>query len=231
MTTQTVVTDIEWTLRIIKDVIGIRVNCIRPPYGDIDDRVRAIIKAMGLTTYLWNYDSKDWKLNIDPNSVDVGNDARIRASTWRSASIGVISLEHDYTDATASKGKIVIEQVRAQGMIPLSVGQCLGSGGGIVTISTNGKCGLIENTKCPNNQCCSKYGYCGINSANCDAGCQVSYGRCGSVTVIPISTNNMCGPQQNTKCPAPYCCSVYNYCGDTDAHCKLGCQPLYGTCI
>ena len=32
--------------------------------------------------------------------------------------------------------------------------------------------------KCKNNECCSKYGYCGSSSAHCGSGCQPDYGKC-----------------------------------------------------
>lgn len=41
--------ELGWTKKAIKDVVGVTPNTMRPPYGDIDDRVRAICKLMGLT--------------------------------------------------------------------------------------------------------------------------------------------------------------------------------------
>jgi len=46
-------------------------------------------------------------------------------------------------------------------------------------ISTNGKCGpKYGNTKCPTDECCSKYGYCGSNKGYCGKGCQSKFGKC-----------------------------------------------------
>lgn len=33
---------------------------MRPPYGDIDDRVRTVIRGLGLVPVLWTVDSRDW---------------------------------------------------------------------------------------------------------------------------------------------------------------------------
>jgi peptidoglycan/xylan/chitin deacetylase (PgdA/CDA1 family) len=33
----------------------------QPPFGDVDDRIRAIANALGLRTIIWQYDSNDWK--------------------------------------------------------------------------------------------------------------------------------------------------------------------------
>lgn len=60
MTTRTneqVVGELGWTMQIIADVTGGHIPAFwRPPYGDVDNRVRAIAKEVfGLTTVLWNH--------------------------------------------------------------------------------------------------------------------------------------------------------------------------------
>ncbi|KAI9608186.1 hypothetical protein KEM48_003455, partial [Puccinia striiformis f. sp. tritici PST-130] len=56
--------------KVIKDVLGVTPNTMRPPYGDIDDRVRYIAMAMGLTPIIWTtapsgqtFDTQDWKIS------------------------------------------------------------------------------------------------------------------------------------------------------------------------
>lgn len=41
-------------MQAIKDVMGVTPTCWRPPYGDVDDRVRAIAQGLGLRTYMWS---------------------------------------------------------------------------------------------------------------------------------------------------------------------------------
>lgn len=41
--------------------------------------------------------------------------------------------------------------------------------------------------RCPNNLCCSQWGWCGSSSAYCGQGCQPLYGRC-SVTTTTTTT-------------------------------------------
>ncbi|CAG8592731.1 5199_t:CDS:2 [Paraglomus brasilianum] len=43
-----VVAELKWTLKAIKDTIGLTPKYMRSPFGDTDNRVRAIIKAVGL---------------------------------------------------------------------------------------------------------------------------------------------------------------------------------------
>lgn len=44
----------------IKKVIGKSPILFRAPYSKIDHRTEAIIKKMGMTSVLWNVDSRDW---------------------------------------------------------------------------------------------------------------------------------------------------------------------------
>ncbi|KAH7101349.1 hypothetical protein BKA62DRAFT_703527 [Auriculariales sp. MPI-PUGE-AT-0066] len=53
LTNDEVIAEFGWTKKIIKDVLGVTPVYFRPPYGDIDDRVRAIAKAMDLTPVMW----------------------------------------------------------------------------------------------------------------------------------------------------------------------------------
>lgn len=49
---------------------GITTKCWRPPYGDVDDRVRAIAWQMGMQTILWDQDTNDWDMVSDMNARD-----------------------------------------------------------------------------------------------------------------------------------------------------------------
>jgi len=48
---------------------------------------------------------------------------------------------------------------------------------------------------------------------------------------VPKSTvTDRCGPKYGACANAGYCCSKYDYCGKSSAHCGVGCQPAYGIC-
>jgi len=68
-TTEEVVAELGWTRKAIKAVLGVTPTTMRPPYGDIDDRVRAISLAMGMVPILWTrtpdggvFDTNDWRV-------------------------------------------------------------------------------------------------------------------------------------------------------------------------
>lgn len=53
LTNEEIIAELGWSKKIIKDILGVTPNEWRPPYGDIDNRVRAIGVAMGLTPVIW----------------------------------------------------------------------------------------------------------------------------------------------------------------------------------
>ncbi|KAG7094592.1 hypothetical protein E1B28_005417 [Marasmius oreades] len=46
-------------MQAIKLITGATPTCFRPPFGDVDDRIRAISKGLGLTNILWKFDTFD----------------------------------------------------------------------------------------------------------------------------------------------------------------------------
>ncbi|KAF8575625.1 carbohydrate esterase family 4 protein [Ramaria rubella] len=105
MTTQNntqVVAQLGWTMQIIHDSTGGRVpRYWRPPYGDSDNRVRAIAKEVfGLTQIDWNHDSADWLMDTAGTTLP-----KVEASIngWYTGpkSPGLIILEHELTNSTA----------------------------------------------------------------------------------------------------------------------------------
>ncbi|KAG9019184.1 chitin deacetylase [Tulasnella sp. 427] len=102
LTNEQIVAELGWTRQAIKDVIGVSPRTMRPPYGDIDDRVRAVCAAMGLTPIIWTgigekeFDTDDWKI---PGGTATGTTS---FAAWKdivsqadTLNTGFIVLEHD----------------------------------------------------------------------------------------------------------------------------------------
>ena len=91
-----VVAEIGWALQIIRDSAGGRVpRYWRPPYGDADNRVRAITPGVfGLTSLIWNRDTTDWSLAINGTTLEKIQDL---FKEWLAGprSPGLIILEHE----------------------------------------------------------------------------------------------------------------------------------------
>lgn len=103
LTTEQVVAELGWARKAIKDVIGVTPTLMRPPYGDIDDRVRAISLAMGMVPVIWTrtgtgatFDTNDWQV---PGGVVTGAQsfATFEAILTNATVLntGFVVLEHD----------------------------------------------------------------------------------------------------------------------------------------
>ncbi|KAF8074952.1 carbohydrate esterase family 4 protein [Lyophyllum atratum] len=69
LTNEEIVAELGWTRHAIRTVLGVTPTTMRPPYGDIDDRVRAISLAMGMVPIMWTrapdgsqFDTNDWRV-------------------------------------------------------------------------------------------------------------------------------------------------------------------------
>ncbi|EED81500.1 candidate polysaccharide deacetylase from carbohydrate esterase family CE4 [Postia placenta Mad-698-R] len=111
MTTKTneeIIAEFGWTKKIIKDALGVTPLYWRPPYGDIDDRVRAIGMAMNLIPILWTrisatqtFDTGDYDIagGLTTSTQVLNNwDSIMNNST--KIDTGFIVLEHDLFQQT-----------------------------------------------------------------------------------------------------------------------------------
>ncbi|ORY80754.1 hypothetical protein BCR35DRAFT_352510 [Leucosporidium creatinivorum] len=106
MTDLQVLGELGWTAQVIYDLSGFVPAFWRPPYGDVDNRVRAIAKEVfGLTTTIWNQDTDDWCLSESGGTSCTGEgpaddsalDAEMLAFAAMAKSPGLMVLEHELT--------------------------------------------------------------------------------------------------------------------------------------
>lgn len=57
LTNEQVFAELYYTRKIIKDLLNVTATCWRPPYGDVDNRVRLVAKELGLKTIIWSEDT------------------------------------------------------------------------------------------------------------------------------------------------------------------------------
>ncbi|KAI9353799.1 hypothetical protein BDR26DRAFT_796928, partial [Obelidium mucronatum] len=88
-----VVSELIYAAKAVLDVLGVYPKYFRPPYGDIDDRVRGLAKMAGLTAVTWSSDSKDWSF------LGQSQMGKVPATfkNWMDQGLtNGISLQHDY---------------------------------------------------------------------------------------------------------------------------------------
>ncbi|KAF8168252.1 hypothetical protein B0H34DRAFT_645742 [Crassisporium funariophilum] len=110
LSNEEIIAELGWSKKVIKDVLGVTPNMMRPPFGDIEqvDRVRAISIAMGLTPVMWTrisplatFDTDDFNIHGGSTSVQqvLQNWEHILGNAT-SMNSGFIVLEHDLFEQT-----------------------------------------------------------------------------------------------------------------------------------
>ncbi|EJD54576.1 glycoside hydrolase/deacetylase [Auricularia subglabra TFB-10046 SS5] len=102
LTTEQIIAELGWTKKIIQDAIGVTPKYMRPPFGDIDDRVRAISMAMGLTPIIWtntgadSFDTFDWMVQTGVRTAQESlTQFEVILGNATALSTGFIVLQHD----------------------------------------------------------------------------------------------------------------------------------------
>ncbi|KAF9905077.1 chitin deacetylase [Linnemannia zychae] len=131
LTNEQIVAEIKWTEKAILDATGLRVRYMRPPYGDVDNRVRYVLKKLGYAVVDWGgdtFDSNDWKIPSMSSSAVVSHLEKSIGSYVSNAANntkGFITLEHDLTQETISVAKSLIPFGKRQNLQIMSVADCL----------------------------------------------------------------------------------------------------------
>ncbi|EJD04398.1 glycoside hydrolase/deacetylase [Fomitiporia mediterranea MF3/22] len=148
LSNEEIIAEFGWTKKITKDILGVTPNTFRPPFGDIDDRVRAIALAMDLTPIIWT--------RISPSATFDTGDFSIPAGTISSSQViqnfnqimgnattintGFIVLEHDLFEQTVelATGYILPEALAHQPPFKIEpVITCLGKSLSDAYVETN----------------------------------------------------------------------------------------------
>jgi peptidoglycan/xylan/chitin deacetylase (PgdA/CDA1 family) len=117
LSNEQIIAELGWTKKVMKDVLGVTPNMMRPPFGDIDDRVRAISLAMGLIPTMWT--------RISPTATFDTNDFNIQGGLTSAAQV-LQNWENIMNNATTiSTGFIVLEHDLFQDSVDIATGYIL----------------------------------------------------------------------------------------------------------
>ncbi|KXN92396.1 Chitin deacetylase [Leucoagaricus sp. SymC.cos] len=108
LTTEQVVAELGWTRKAIRNVIGVTPTTMRPPFGDIDNRIRAISLAMGLVPIMWtrtpsggSFDTFDWRVAAGQvNGTQSFQTFQTILNNASNLDTGFIVLQHDVHEIT-----------------------------------------------------------------------------------------------------------------------------------
>lgn len=130
LTNEQIVVELGWTREILSQTVGsdVEITLMRPPYGDIDDRVRSVSNQMGLTPTLWTqgFDTNDWKLNNGPEEQPaLEEEFEVLLAAGEALDTGFITLQHDSGSPTVRYAiDVILPRARSEGWNLLSLAQC-----------------------------------------------------------------------------------------------------------
>ncbi|KAI8351799.1 hypothetical protein EDC96DRAFT_518495 [Choanephora cucurbitarum] len=115
LTNEQIVAELKWNELAIKEVTGVSPRYFRPPYGDIDNRVRDVAAALGFVPIIWNYDTNDWAAQSNPTGYKeswIDGNVTEWANKASTATVGGISLEHDLYSLTVDAALRIIPTLK-----------------------------------------------------------------------------------------------------------------------
>lgn len=124
LSNEQIITQLEWSIWAMNATGNHTPKWFRPPYGGIDNRVRAISRQFGLQAVLWDFDTFDWQLlnSDDSRTSRTEQDIYDDVIRWKQVDKGLI-LEHDGAFMTVDVGVKINNLI---GDDQLTVAQCVG---------------------------------------------------------------------------------------------------------
>ncbi|KAF9291528.1 chitin deacetylase [Mortierella antarctica] len=129
LTNEEIVAEIRWTEKAIYDATSRKVKYFRPPYGDMDNRVRYVLRQLGYTVVQWTPGPFDFLHTKDPGSVESQISkfkSAIESHTEdQSRTSGLITVESDETNDQVTVAKAGLEEGRKRGLDLVTIAACL----------------------------------------------------------------------------------------------------------
>ncbi|KAF9316804.1 chitin deacetylase [Podila horticola] len=128
LTNEQIVAEIKWAEKIVFDVTGLKTKYWRPPYGDVDNRVREIARQLGYITVIWtkDWDSNDWQISDKSiTTQEIFRNFKWALSTIPKLKAGVITLEHDLETQEVNVAGPLLDMGMKKGLEPMDIARCL----------------------------------------------------------------------------------------------------------
>ncbi|CAG8797547.1 17640_t:CDS:2, partial [Dentiscutata erythropus] len=130
LTNDEALAELYYARKAIKYVMGITPLCWRPPFGDVDDRIRAIATQLNMSTIIWDLDTNDWNEAPDGTETSAQVDTTFQGfvnmglnGTYNNS--GTIVLEHELDNNTMSKAIEWYPKIKAAYKYLVPIASCL----------------------------------------------------------------------------------------------------------
>ncbi|KAK9321657.1 hypothetical protein V1517DRAFT_325792 [Lipomyces orientalis] len=101
LTNRKIAAQFQWSIWAMNATANVIPRYFRPPYGGLDNRVRAIAAKFGLTPIVWDLDTDDWCMITNSRTAD---EVYADVKQWVEDNQTGIILEHDLTQETVTVG-------------------------------------------------------------------------------------------------------------------------------
>ncbi|KAF9281682.1 chitin deacetylase [Mortierella alpina] len=131
LTNEQIVAEMKWTEKAIFEATGVKPKYMRPPYGDMNNRVRFLLKKMGYIVVDWtgdSFDTNDWKLQekTDSEANLITHFTQSLDLYAKNTTRGFYCLEHDLTTETVGLAQKLIPLGQGKNIKFANVAQCEG---------------------------------------------------------------------------------------------------------
>ncbi|KAI8091405.1 uncharacterized protein B0P05DRAFT_452271, partial [Gilbertella persicaria] len=130
LSNEEIIYEVKATEEAIEEAIGVRPRYIRPPYGEADDRVKALLKSMGYKVLLWNVDPTDYDVYQRKDASEVIQGSFKMAAAGEDTGLnshddlGFISLQHDLYKESIDQVPKIIQTLQKQGFKLVTAAEC-----------------------------------------------------------------------------------------------------------
>ncbi|KAG0263620.1 chitin deacetylase [Mortierella polycephala] len=128
LTNEQIVAEMKWTEKAVMDATGLRMKYMRPPYGDINNRVRFVLKKMGYIPVDWTgdaFDTNDWKMpGVTEDQAVTRFTKSLDDYVASDKAKGFYCLEHDLNAGTVALAQKLIPLGLTRKINIASVAQC-----------------------------------------------------------------------------------------------------------
>ncbi|TPX31167.1 hypothetical protein SmJEL517_g05417 [Synchytrium microbalum] len=122
------IAELMYTQALLYNTTGLLMRYWRAPYGDIDDRIRAIASALGFVHVAWNATFDSFDSDVAANAAGYTT-VMSRVTSWLNQRAPLISLQHTLNQFESGTSASVLRQIQNEGGIQnsiMTIPQCLG---------------------------------------------------------------------------------------------------------
>ncbi|KAG0356357.1 hypothetical protein BC939DRAFT_448247 [Gamsiella multidivaricata] len=128
LSNEQIVAEMKWTEKAVMAATGLRLKYMRPPYGDINNRVRFVLKKLGYIPVDWTgdeFDTNDWQMPTMSESQVIATFTKsLDTYAASNRSSGFYCLEHDLNSMTVGAAQKLIPLGEARNITIASVPVC-----------------------------------------------------------------------------------------------------------